>query len=154
MAPEYFRTVGIPLLAARDFSAGDRRDAPAVVVVDEELARTHWPGESALGKRINPNGPEGAWATVIGVVGHVRSAGPQAAGEPQTENVLIHTPLCMMCGKSAVLSVPNTGWGEWQRGKNIQDALPMLTKEEREMLITGTHPDCFDAMFPPDDDEE
>jgi putative ABC transport system permease protein len=81
--PGYFRTMRIPLRSGRDFTAADTRERPAVVIVDETLARRHWPGEDAVGKRINPNGAPGEWATVVGVVGHVRYSAPQEPGEPQ-----------------------------------------------------------------------
>jgi predicted permease len=81
--PGYFHAARIPIIAGREFDATDRRDSPPVVVVDEALARKHWPGESAIGKRVNLDLPAGQWATVIGVVGHVHNAGPQAEGEPQ-----------------------------------------------------------------------
>jgi predicted lysophospholipase L1 biosynthesis ABC-type transport system permease subunit len=53
------------------------------VVIDENLARRYWPGESAIGKRVSTVGAEGPWATVIGVVEHVRREGPRNDGEPQ-----------------------------------------------------------------------
>jgi predicted permease len=82
--PGYFRTMGIPLREGRELTAQDAAEAPEVVVVDELLARRHWPGKSAVGKRINLIGREvGEWATVVGVVAHVRNAGPQEEGEPQ-----------------------------------------------------------------------
>jgi predicted permease len=81
--PGFFQTLRIPLLAGRDFDATDARGAPGVVIVDELLAKRHWPGQNAIGKEINQNGPGSPWWRVIGVVGHVYRAGPQSAGEPQ-----------------------------------------------------------------------
>jgi putative ABC transport system permease protein len=81
--PGYLRVLRIPLRAGRDFTLADDATAPLVVVVDESLARRYWPGDDAVGKRINPNGPPGQWATIIGVVAHVHNAGPQVEGEPQ-----------------------------------------------------------------------
>ncbi len=81
--PGYFRSLRIPLMAGRDFESSDRRESPQVVIVDEALAKRHWPNQSAIGKRINPNGPRGQFSTVVGVVGHVRKSGPQSEGEPQ-----------------------------------------------------------------------
>ena len=78
--PGFFRAIGIPLVGGRDFASTDLPSAPAVVIVDETLARQHWPGQSAIGKRVNASG---GLATVVGVVGHVRKAGPQSEGEPQ-----------------------------------------------------------------------
>jgi putative ABC transport system permease protein len=81
--PGFFQTLGIPLLAGRDFEPTDTRDAPGVVIVDELLAKRHWPGQNPIGKEINQDGPGAPWSRVVGVVGHVYRAGPQAEGEPQ-----------------------------------------------------------------------
>jgi len=81
--PGYFRAMGVALLAGRDFAPTDRDGAPRVVIVDERLARAHWPNESAVGKQVNANDEPGRWSTVIGVVRHVRRAGPADDGEPQ-----------------------------------------------------------------------
>jgi predicted permease len=82
-APDYFRIAGIAMLEGRDFTADDTRDSPPVIVIDEVLARKHWPGTSAVGKLLNPNRDPGKWATVVGVVRHVRNGGPRSDGEPQ-----------------------------------------------------------------------
>jgi len=68
--PGYFATMGIPMRAGRDISPTDRVGAPLVVVINEYMARKHWRGESALGKRITLRrpGPTTEWMTVIGVV--------------------------------------------------------------------------------------
>ncbi len=56
---DYFRTMGIPLLEGRPFLESDTEDSPGVVIVNEKLARTLWPEESAIGKRIrrDPDSP-------------------------------------------------------------------------------------------------
>src|SRR5262249_40351664 len=66
--PGYFRTMRLPLRAGRDFTDADRLDAPRVVIVNEELARTIWPGVDPIGKRIAiAGGPAAEWETVVGV---------------------------------------------------------------------------------------
>ncbi len=74
VSPGYFRMLGIPLLAGRDFTPGDRKGAPRVVVVSQALARSIWPHESALGHHLHSNadmrGKEEA--EVIGVVADAR----------------------------------------------------------------------------------
>ena len=52
IAPDYFRTLGIPLLAGRDFSAQDRADSARVAIISEALAHRLWPEENAIGKRL------------------------------------------------------------------------------------------------------
>jgi putative ABC transport system permease protein len=75
VTPGYFGTVEIPLLQGRDFTPQDRLSAPAVVIVNQTLARHFWPGESAVGKRLTlddqPDEPSD-WMTVVGVVGDSR----------------------------------------------------------------------------------
>lgn len=53
-APGLFRTLAIPLRQGRDFDERDGYDAPGVVIVNETLARTYFPNENPLGKRITP----------------------------------------------------------------------------------------------------
>lgn len=62
------------------------------------------------------------------------------------------TKPCMVCGRVSTLQVPAEGFIRWQNGDYIQTALPDLTVEEREMLMTGTHPDCWDTAFPDEED--
>ena len=50
ISPGYFDTVRIPLLAGRDFNAGDVDGGPTVVIINETLANFAWPGESPIGK--------------------------------------------------------------------------------------------------------
>lgn len=72
---EYFRTFGIPIRRGRSFVAADREDAPLVAVVSEGVARRTWPGQDAIGKRIQFWGPDStSWRTVVGVAGdaHLR----------------------------------------------------------------------------------
>jgi predicted permease len=56
VAPEYFRTLGIPLLAGRDFSASDREGAPQVAIVSKTLAEKLAPGANAVGSRVFDGG--------------------------------------------------------------------------------------------------
>ncbi len=70
---EYFRTMGIPLLAGRTFRAGDLRGTPAVVV-SERVARRLFGTASALGRRIVLDADAPAAFTIVGVVGDVQWA--------------------------------------------------------------------------------
>jgi predicted permease len=73
-SPDYFRALEIPLKEGRSFTSSDGADAPMVAVIDERLARTLWPGQSALGHRLREGGMP-TWSTVVGVVGHIRHTG-------------------------------------------------------------------------------
>ena len=72
--PDYFRTMGISLVRGRGFTDQDKAGATRVVVVNETLARKHWPGEDAIGKRIRFYGPleQAPWLEIVGVVRDVK----------------------------------------------------------------------------------
>ncbi|MGA8145093.1 MAG: ABC transporter permease [Candidatus Acidiferrales bacterium] len=78
ITPGFLPTVGARLLEGRNFNDADDANHPLVVIVDDMLARQAWPGESALGKRLevellsrkdNPR----VYAIVVGVVAHLRT---------------------------------------------------------------------------------
>ncbi len=71
VTPDYFKTIGIPVLEGRDFTESDADPAPLVGIIDEQLARRAWPGQSALGRRFRQTA-DLPWTTIVGVAGHVR----------------------------------------------------------------------------------
>jgi macrolide transport system ATP-binding/permease protein len=64
----FFQTMGISLLSGRVFTDTDTETAPSVVVINQEMARRYWPGQSAIGKRISFKGSQGPFCEVIGIV--------------------------------------------------------------------------------------
>lgn len=77
ISEQYLQTMGIALREGRYFDNHDDRQAVPVVIVNETLARQHWPGQSPLGKRIKIGAPESdrPWLTIVGVVADVRQMG-------------------------------------------------------------------------------
>ena len=69
VSPGHFRTLGIPLLAGRDFDERDRETSPLVVIVNETLARRFWPGANPIGQRlrVNDSAPASPWLEVVGL---------------------------------------------------------------------------------------
>jgi hypothetical protein len=68
------------------------------------------------------------------------------------DEVEVHTQPCMGCNKREKLTIPKAGYDAWiVEGEYIQVALPDLTPEERELILTGIHPKCWDDMFPEED---
>jgi len=74
VGPDYFRTMQIPLHRGRGFNDHDTQSAERVVIVNEKLARTSWPGQDPLGKQLRV-GDDAPWLSVIGVAGDVLSQG-------------------------------------------------------------------------------
>ena len=79
----YFRTMGIPLLAGRDFTAGDTAEAPKTAILSERIVREYFPGgaAAALGRRVRLS-EEGEWLTVVGVVADIRQRGLDQGLQP------------------------------------------------------------------------
>jgi hypothetical protein len=59
---------------------------------------------------------------------------------------------CVSCQTPHNLTVPAQNYMDWRNGTYIQNALSMLNKDDREMLVSGICPECWDAMFGDDDD--
>jgi len=77
ITPDYPRTMGIRIVEGRGFTMADNQDEDArVILVNETLARRYFPGESAVGKRLNFNDPENpVWREIVGVVANVKNFG-------------------------------------------------------------------------------
>src|SRR5579872_491395 len=82
--PGYFKAMGVPLLAGRDISDTDDRNAPNVVVINQSMARRYWPGDNAVGKRISfgDHPQEKDWFRVVGIVGDVKDSPSAKTAEP------------------------------------------------------------------------
>jgi len=75
VSPDYFRVMGIPLLAGRVFSQHDISSAPRVSIISEAMARLYFPNQNPLGKQIAfayPPGSGGSMREIVGIVGNVR----------------------------------------------------------------------------------
>lgn len=69
--PGYLETMHIPILRGRGIAESDTAAGPGVVVINEYMARTHWPNQDAIGQRITVNNParntSPSWLTVVGI---------------------------------------------------------------------------------------
>ena len=80
----YLAAMGIPLLRGRLFNPHDENEAKNRVIVNEKLARTHWPNEDPIGKKIRISWSDNREDEIIGVVGDVRHASLDVAARPTT----------------------------------------------------------------------
>ena len=88
--PRYFETMRIPLVTGREFNDHDLADSPRVAIVNQTMARRHWPSIDPVGKRfrINSSTP---WVTIVGVARDAEQSdwGSPAGNEyyfPYTQN--------------------------------------------------------------------
>ena len=58
---------------------------------------------------------------------------------------------CPCCGGDGRVEVPDVAYHAWQRGMLAQVAFPDLSPAIREQIISGTHPKCFEELFPKED---
>lgn len=61
--------------------------------------------------------------------------------------VLVDTAACIGCGQTSQLQLLRSEVQAYQKGAFVQDAFPNLSAGQRELLISGTHPECWDRMF-------
>lgn len=55
--------------------------------------------------------------------------------------------ICPFCGHVNSIFVNENDYFDWQDGELVQNAFPYLSADEREMLISGICPDCWEKMF-------
>ena len=82
VTPDYFATLGIPILRGRGFTEQDRDPNANVVILSDSLARRMFPGEDPLRQQIQP-GRSGPWRRVIGIAPNVKNKGLADRDEPE-----------------------------------------------------------------------
>jgi putative ABC transport system permease protein len=87
--PGYFATLGLPVMAGREFTDRDDADAPRVVIINQKLARAAWGTDNPVGRNLMLDYQRGAYPyEVVGVVRDARSDGPRS--EPVAEIFIPH----------------------------------------------------------------
>jgi hypothetical protein len=71
-----------------------------------------------------------------------------------TDMVEVQCKPCPFCGKQSVLLVSYEGYLKYREGAFIQDAFPTLSPDARELLISGTCPECWDRFLTPPEEED
>lgn len=66
--------------------------------------------------------------------------------------MIIQCPTCPRCHISSTVEVDEAQYIKWRNGMLIQYAFPNMSMGKREMLMTGIHPECWDKIFPPEDE--
>jgi len=82
VSPDCFKTLGIPLLAGRDLTERDRKDAPDAVVINQAMAERFFADEDPIGKRLQIYPDPTRWREIVGVIGNVKLKGLDADINP------------------------------------------------------------------------
>ena len=136
VSTDYFRTMGIPLVAERDFSDGDTEDSPQVMIVTQAFARKYFPGENVLGKKLKPGAgdgkPEGpAWRTIVGVVGDIRHAATEREMEP-----MYYLPASQLSTWCCLYSAVRTGMDPMSLEPEVRS---LVTSMDQDIPVTDAH---------------
>jgi putative ABC transport system permease protein len=102
ITPEYFQTLGVPLVAGRVFTSADRRDGPAVAILNRAMTR-YWDQKDPIGSRVSFDNGQ-SWATVVGVVGDVKQFGLERESIAQ-----VYFPMSQSQGLAGRFLVRTTG---------------------------------------------
>src|SRR6202162_18570 len=102
---QYFRTMEVPLIAGRNFTASDTDKTGTVGVIDQTLARRYWPNENPVGQQVKFGFGAGIQGlTIVGVVGDIKSDGFDAPSVPH-----IYVPLGQFAPVNAVVFLRSRG---------------------------------------------
>ncbi len=96
VTPGYFEAMGIPIIKGRGLTLADRADAPSVTVVSETLARTMFPRQDPIGKRLGYGWGDSVSAEIVGVAGDVHHDGPSTAPYMEIYRPLAQFPYSFM----------------------------------------------------------
>ena len=99
--PNYFETLGIPLIKGRVFGNEDYADSPPVVVINQLMAERFWPNQDPLGKQIKFT-EDNSTATIVGVVGNAKHYWLEEDQRPQVYGAFSQDPgifATAVCGR-------------------------------------------------------
>jgi putative ABC transport system permease protein len=138
ITPNYFATMGIPLIAGRTFTEQDNLDRPRVVVIDETLARRFFPNQDPVGKHLQIPDSARPAREIVGVVGGVRDTGfdqqprptiyfPSLQSPDQTMSLVVRTTL----PPSTILpAIKNAIW-------SVDKNQPVFQVKSMDEIISG-----------------
>jgi putative ABC transport system permease protein len=98
-SPDYFRTLGIPLVRGRVFTDGDGPETSSVAVINQALADLYWPDEDPIGRRVtwgDPTDEDANWVTIVGIVGDTRYDGLDEPPRPEIYRPYAQAPMPFM----------------------------------------------------------
>jgi putative ABC transport system permease protein len=83
VSPGYFHLLGMALLRGRLFNDQDVESTPAIAVINDAAARTYWPNQEPIGKRVRLRASKPEWTTIVGVIADARTESLADTGTPQ-----------------------------------------------------------------------
>jgi len=139
VTPDYFRTMRIPLTRGRDFTDRDNLAAPPVAVINDTFARTIWPGDDPIGKRVTvPDFKEPL--TVIGVVGDVKHRTLTEPAQPQIYLAHYQSPLIFSSLVARTAVAPLTLTRDIRRAIwSVDNEQPVWSISALDAIVESSH---------------
>jgi predicted permease len=122
VSPDFFKTIGTPLIAGRDFTWTDHHESRRVAVISERMARREWgSAREAIGKRIRMSTAE-PWREIVGVVGDVHH---ESLVEPPPDSVYLALgePLAQFMSRTVTFVVRSSRVGTQQFVEELQETV-------------------------------
>jgi len=79
----YFSAMQIPIISGREFTDRDSLSRPRAAIVNDALARKHWPNQNPIGKRVSFTTDDPRWYEIVGIVGNIKHRGLDARDRPE-----------------------------------------------------------------------
>jgi len=138
VAGQYFESLHIPLIKVRYLTDSDTTQRPAVIVVNETLARQYFPGEDPIGKTIDVQWGTPGWSEIVGVVGDVKDVSLAGAARPtyyapvmQKPELVKNLPECLVIRSQIVPAMVIQPIREQVRQLNAEQVIKkVLTMEQ------------------------
>jgi putative ABC transport system permease protein len=142
VAPGFFKTLGIPQIAGRDFTAMDTVDSPQVAIVSQAMVRQHFAGEDPIGKRLNVSigrAEGGMNVEIIGVVGDITMVALDGSIDPAVYIPHTQLPIGLMSfvvrtGLEPTSLTPAVA----QAVRSVDPTLPLADVATMEAVVDAT----------------
>ncbi|MBA3768057.1 MAG: ABC transporter permease, partial [Acidobacteria bacterium] len=141
VSPNYFSTMGIPLVQGREFNADDAAGRSGVIIINEELARRYFPGQNPLGKRIKAD-PEGPYLEIVGIAKNAKYRGLREDPLP-----FFYTPLAQDYTATMTLLVRTDGDDPLKALPAVRSELKSLNKNVTLYGINTLSAHVNEALF-------
>ena len=139
VSPDYFKAMGISLLAGRTFNERDVLNAPRVVIISENFAKRFFPNESPIGRRINVTTGPPVFREIVGVVGDVKQNGLNRETLPHAYDPFAQAPSQFMTMVVRTSSDPNSLVPAIRKTVfEIDNELPLQSVRTLDRVITNS----------------
>jgi putative ABC transport system permease protein len=130
VTPEYFHLLGMPLERGRTFTDQDLEQTPPIAVINQAAARTYWPGQDPVGRRVHLSDDEigsasPAWTTIVGVIGDARTESLGEAVAPR-----IYLSMYQRAFQGSVNQEGLQGLAVFLRGQLDPRAIPAQVRQQ------------------------